>query len=137
MFAIVIGINEYKDPAIRDLSGAVADAEAVLHYLVEHVDVAWDRIIFLRNEEATRDAVIQALQNLATNPKISDQDPILIYYAGHGSEAHLAFSEQSTTIQMIIPYDFVLNGSTEDEGQGLFDVTLSNILRGNCPTEVG
>lgn len=131
MFAVVIGINKYKDRAVLDLNGAVADAEAVLQYLIEVLGVERDRIVYLRDEEATRDAVIHAIQNLATNPEISAEDPILIYYAGHGSEALLSSEHSffsSGLIQMLVPYDFVMNGSLSCDGQGVFDVTLSNIL---------
>ncbi len=72
--------------------------------------------------------MIQALQSLATNPRISAQDPILIYYAGHGSEAKLTSLFSGNTIQMLVPYDFVLDSSANHEGQGIFDVTLSSIL---------
>ena len=132
MFAVLIGINKYNDPAICNLSGAVADAEAFQQYLVEHVGVQRDRIICLRDEEATRDAMIHAIQSLTTNPEVSDQDPILIYYAGYGSEAPLSSSKNSVFpsggIQMLVPYDFILAGSATLDGQGLFGATLSNIV---------
>ncbi len=132
MFAVLIGINKYRDSAICNLNGAVADAEAFQEYLVEHVGVERDRIILLRDEEATRDAVIHAIQSLATNPEISDQDPILIYYAGYGSEAPLPSSTNAVfptgAIQMLVPYDFILAGSATLDGQGFFGATLSNIV---------
>ncbi|KJA24871.1 hypothetical protein HYPSUDRAFT_38219 [Hypholoma sublateritium FD-334 SS-4] len=132
MFAVIIGIDKYKDPAIPDLCGAVADAEAFRQYLVNHVGVEQNRIVYLRDEEATKDAMIHAIHDLATNQEISAQDPILIYYAGHGSEAPLPSSKRnqfsSSVIEMLVPCDFVANGSATREGQGLFDISLYNLL---------
>lgn len=75
---------------------------------------------------------MNAIQNLAYNPAISAEDPILIFYAGHGSEAppptNWKTSNENNMIQMLIPHDFTLKGSNDHEGQGVFDVTLSKLL---------
>jgi DNA-directed RNA polymerase subunit H (RpoH/RPB5) len=38
------------------------------------------------DKEATRSNIIAAFEGLRDNPRIKDQDPILIYFAGHGGE---------------------------------------------------
>lgn len=129
MFALVIGINQYMDTQVSNLSGAVNDAEAVQTFLISKLSVPKERIVNLRNEQATRKAIIIAIQRLATNPVIGPNDPILIYYAGHGGKARSPFDETNATkIEMLIPYDFATNGSVRRKGQGLFDVTISSLL---------
>ncbi|KAG6918442.1 hypothetical protein DXG01_014623 [Tephrocybe rancida] len=126
LFAVIIGINKYMDPAILDLRGAVNDANAVEAFLTSEVGVPKDRIVNLRDEEATRQEMLKALQNLAHNSAIDKQDPILIYYAGHGGEARLPVAQKTSDtndrVRMLIPHDFGL------ECQGIFDSTLSQIL---------
>lgn len=132
MFAVVIGIDTYQDPEIVDLSGAAADADAVHEFLVTEVGIAKDRIVNLRNLQATRNAIITALGGLAINSSITADDPILIYYAGHGSETHSPLPEwwpaSNGKIQMLLPCDFATTGAAKIDGQGVWDVTLSSIL---------
>ncbi|KAG6914881.1 hypothetical protein DXG01_014760 [Tephrocybe rancida] len=130
---IIIGINEYRDPCIPNLRGAVNDANAVVEFLVSEVGLSEDRIVNLRDEVATRKEILMALRGLARNCAISEQDPILIYYAGHGSEVPLAGvwkpSSPNSMTQMLIPHDFGFEPSNDDDhGQGIFDITLSRIL---------
>ncbi len=131
LFALVIGIDEYKDPNIRRLSGAVADAEAVYDFFHSHIHVPADRIIIMRNEQATKWAMISAFEKLASETRIVEKDPILIYYAGHGGQAEPPAQLKhslGSKIEMLLPYDFNSKGSTTSEGQGLFDLKLSSLL---------
>ncbi|KAG6816336.1 hypothetical protein H0H87_006885 [Tephrocybe sp. NHM501043] len=131
LFALIIGIDQYRDPRILDLRGAVNDANAVEDYLVFNVGVSKDRLMNLRDEGATRKGILQALKSLVHHGAIREQDPILIYYAGHGSEAQCCGQEARnvhTMIKMLVPHDFCLEGSNDEHGQGIFDVTLCQIL---------
>ncbi|QRW07387.1 ICE-like protease (caspase) p20 domain protein [Ceratobasidium sp. AG-Ba] len=84
MFALVIGINKYH--SVSDLEGAVPDAKAVVEYLHDCLRVPGDHIATLYDHEATRNNIIQALADLAKDTRIAKQDPLFIYYAGHGAE---------------------------------------------------
>ena len=85
LFALVIGINGYKE--LRPtLSGAVADADATIEYLSSKTSAS--RIIILKDEQATRKAIIEAFKFLNRSKDIEKNDPIVIYFAGHGGEAH-------------------------------------------------
>ena len=131
LFALVIGIDKYKDPNIRRLSGAVADAEAVCEFLCSRVHVPDERIVIMRNEQATKRAMISAFERLASETIIGVKDPILIYYAGHGGQAEPPAQLKhslGSKIEMLLPYDFNSMGSTTSEGQGLFDLKLSSLL---------
>ncbi len=132
MFAVLIGINKYKDPQISPLHGAVADADAMSEFLVSDLHVPKDRIVNLRNKQATKSAIIKAIEGLATAPEtlIGRDDPILIYYAGHGTlvETPEQHGGIVSTAQMFLLYDFSLEGPTVQGGQGIYDHILGSLL---------
>jgi hypothetical protein len=113
LFALVIGIDEYTTAPL--LTGAVADANEVQRYLEHDLKVPSYQIRNLRNEEATRDAIIQAFRALQTRPGIKRGDPILIYYAGHGAEANAppGWDAGGPKIQTILPQNYCTEAGNE------------------------
>ncbi|KAF9480651.1 hypothetical protein BDN70DRAFT_920403 [Pholiota conissans] len=108
LFALVIGIDKYNNPDYLPLSGSVTDANAVEDYLTSKLRVPKSHIISLRNESATRSAIIQALESdLLLKFRRGTGCPVLIYFAGHGGEidAPHGWPCSSGKIQMLIPYD--------------------------------
>ena len=81
-WSLIIGIDEYADPEIPDLSTAVNDARAVADLLTARMRVDPGRMIELYNDNATRAGIITALDRLSL--KVKTHDRVLIYYAGHG-----------------------------------------------------
>ena len=77
--ALIIGINDYKDPKIPDLETAVNDASAMAKLLRKRYGF---QVKLLLNRKATREGIYRALRELALSTKADDS--ILIYYAGHG-----------------------------------------------------
>jgi uncharacterized caspase-like protein len=77
--ALIIGINDYKDPKIPDLKTAVSDAKGMAELLRMHYGF---QVQLLLDRKATKEAIYQALRNLASSTK--SDDSVLIYYAGHG-----------------------------------------------------
>ncbi|QRW26007.1 ICE-like protease (caspase) p20 domain protein [Rhizoctonia solani] len=82
LHALIIGINDY--PNLSKLKGAVADADAFAEFLQSDLKVPAQQIVNLRDNAATRQAIIDSIMQLWSNPHINYGDPILIYYAGHG-----------------------------------------------------
>ena len=112
MFALIIGINKYQwKEDFSFLRGAVPDGNAFRDYLMKGLHVPGDQISTLFDEQATRSAIIQAFQNLSTDPRISKGDPIFIFYAGHGSQKRPPpdWKELNPKIEVIIPYDCTLD----------------------------
>jgi hypothetical protein len=72
--------------------------------------VPYDNITSLFNENATRDNIISALHHLSTDDRIQRDDPILIYYAGHGASFECDRNLRSVTttgkIEAILPHDY-------------------------------
>lgn len=77
--ALIIGINDYKDPKIPDLQTAVSDAKDMAELLIQRYGF---QVNLLLDQEATKVAIYRALRNLASSTK--SDDSVLIYYAGHG-----------------------------------------------------
>ncbi|KAJ2926774.1 hypothetical protein H1R20_g10309, partial [Candolleomyces eurysporus] len=102
VWALIIGINDYASK--RPLSGAVADANAMNEYLETSLKIPKDHIVNLRDQEATRSKIISAFKGLRDNDRIKKQDPILIYYAGHGGEVRA--KNDGHKIQALIPVDY-------------------------------
>ncbi|CAE7304091.1 unnamed protein product [Symbiodinium microadriaticum] len=79
-YALLIAVNEYEDPDITDLDKPIADAESLSKVLTEHYRFDSENVNLLKN--ATRGDIITALDELSA--KVSPQDNLLIFYAGHG-----------------------------------------------------
>lgn len=114
-WALLIGIDKYRDREIPALGTAVKDAEAVRDLLIERYGFKSDRVRTLLNEQATRVAIEGALYRLGQ--QAGPNDSVFIYYAGHGQ----------TDIEKVrgwwVPHDakaddpatFIKNASVRDE----------------------
>jgi hypothetical protein len=131
LFALIIGIDAY-DSAVESgpLKRAVADSNKIKDWLLNRLGVPETHIRVLQNAAATRSAIIQALKGLSTDAKIKRDDPILIYYAGHGSEADAPkeWNWDTAQIQTILPCDYGLKGESNRVVQGIPDRTLGVLL---------
>jgi hypothetical protein len=86
LFALTIGIDEYRHKDINKLAGAVADADNIEKFLVNNLQVPQANIRSLRNDDATMAAIMDEIRGLACDSRIKKDDPILIFFAGHGSQ---------------------------------------------------
>ena len=65
----------------------MADARAVVAYLENQLSVPQGHVMILKNESATRAAILKIFCSFTNDPRIQHGDPIVIFYAGHGSQA--------------------------------------------------
>lgn len=79
-WALLIGINEYQFE--KPLNYAVADAEEMQRLLVEKLGFPEKNIEILLDDNATLNGIKKSMQKLAENT--SENDRVLIYFAGHG-----------------------------------------------------
>ncbi|KZV73476.1 hypothetical protein PENSPDRAFT_682770 [Peniophora sp. CONT] len=100
LHALIIGINRYRSRHIGRLNGAVRDADAIRDYLVNELHVSGDQIFSLRDSEATRSAILDALRDLCNSKTLRKGDPVLLYFAGHGL--------YHRRLSYIIPHDFTI-----------------------------
>ncbi|CAE6493602.1 unnamed protein product [Rhizoctonia solani] len=129
--ALIIGINDY--PNLEPLKGAVADADGVFEFLTTDLQVPQDQIINLRNQGATRAAIIRSLQDLRDDRRIANGDPILIYYAGHGGSGKDPRREQTggriNEVQVIFPRDYGVRETDSSEPVNYIpDYTIAALL---------
>lgn len=75
-----IGINEYAE--FPKLSNAVKDIREVKDVLVAKYDVDEEHVLTLFDQEATKENIIETLDELGRKVKASDK--LFIYYSGHG-----------------------------------------------------
>lgn len=132
MFALIIGINEYNPEDINPLDGCMKDATDVRDYLLKDLKVPDSHIRFLTNENAKRADIIKAFLEIQTDKRIKKNDPILIFFAGHGDETDAPTGwpsgDVSNQIQMIIPQDYSTNPARQVHG--IPDQTLAALLNG-------
>lgn len=132
LYALIIGINEYEHDTIPNLNYAVADAQAMAHFLLHRVGAEASRLHILHNAEATREAIINHLRLMAERDFIKQGDPILIFYAGHGSQTVAPkgwpCGAVGNPIEMLLPSDFLSETSTGTI-QGIPDILVSNLLK--------
>ncbi|KAG8693282.1 hypothetical protein FRC08_009218, partial [Ceratobasidium sp. 394] len=107
LHGLIIGINNYKDPKHMRLKGCVSDAASVFNYLTGDLGVSGDQVVCLIEGEATRQGILKAFWDLIHNEKIKHSDPIVIYFAGHGSRqlAPAEWYSDNGIAELILPYD--------------------------------
>lgn len=129
LFALLIGIDEYKHDTLNNLGASVADAKAVKTYLETSLGVPAFQIQTLYNSEATRDAIVDNIRAFQTNPYIRNGDPILIFYSGHGGtvDAPEGWEAGGPEIQIILSYDALCEGKGR-EIYGIPDRTMGALL---------
>ncbi|PSR90697.1 hypothetical protein PHLCEN_2v4846 [Hermanssonia centrifuga] len=125
LFALLIGINDYTFEGSK-LQEAVDDANNVKEYLTGTLDVPLRNIRVLLDQEASRADIIKEIRNLKVNNDIAKDDPILIYFAGHGTTAPYEGSGHHT-VELILPCDY----GKDENGRivnGILDLTVSALL---------
>jgi hypothetical protein len=129
LFALVIGIDKYASPHVKDLGGAVADAEEVERYLREDLIVPPGNIKTLSDNKATRFDIIKAFKSLTNDSSIQRGQPIFIFFAGHGGQGRApeGWISRDSKVQFIVPHDY----HTERKGEmirGIPDLSINRLL---------
>ena len=79
-YALIIGNNDYQDPEIPSLDEPVSDATKLFDVLTTRYTFEKSNVTFLKN--ATYVQMIQAFDDLSN--RITKNDNLLVFYAGHG-----------------------------------------------------
>lgn len=112
-YAVVVGIDRYPDAHFKQLHNAASDARAIADYLRTQ---KYDQVIALYNEQATKHAIMAAMQNQLA-PRLRKDDRVLVFFAGHGFTETLGGKDRG----YFVPYD----GSTQSAGYISMDELLS------------
>jgi len=83
---VAVGINQYRDPRINDLTGCVSDATSFSQKLNKDFAFSFDadHFRFLTDDAATKANIIRDLTWLVT--ETGPYDVGVFYYSGHGSQ---------------------------------------------------
>ena len=74
----------------------------------------------LLNQSASRSSILSAFVRLRDDPGIKKGDPILIYYAGHGSE--VIFESEKGYTKALVPQDY-----SDDPVHKIYPIPYSTI----------
>ncbi|KAG8708057.1 hypothetical protein FRC08_000135 [Ceratobasidium sp. 394] len=130
LYALIIGINEYTDDKVPNLKGAVHDAQSFRDYLIQDLFVPQTQIKTLFGTQATRANIINEFRALATNTQINKQDPIVVFYAGHGAqlEKPAGWEAGGTSIQALVPQDVKRKDASGAIVHPIPDRTIATLL---------
>lgn len=82
-YALIIGINRYLYMEEKyQLEGCVNDAKLIGSILVDKFNFEQNNIVYLLDEDATRDRILLQMEKLADT--INDDDILVFHYSGHG-----------------------------------------------------
>ncbi len=96
-FALIIGINEYKN--LSNLEYAVNDAKAIYNTLKDKFNYKEENMKLILDKKADKKNIMDAYYEMAKNT--CNDDTLLIFYAGHGSTYQAGLNDKG----YLIPYD--------------------------------
>ncbi|PBK84519.1 hypothetical protein ARMGADRAFT_1018470 [Armillaria gallica] len=112
MYALIIGINDYSPVnGVRRLHGAVPDSDEFEAFLRDILKIPSGNIKCLRNKQATRLAIIEAVTALKDEKLIvKDKTAVVIHYAGHGAKATTPdawknWNAPDDLVELLCPFD--------------------------------
>lgn len=88
-WALVVGVSQYKNPAISPLSYAAKDASDFADYLVKEAHFAPDHVKVLCNEKATQKQILSELGSRWLPRVAAPDDLVVIFVSSHGSPADM------------------------------------------------
>lgn len=129
--ALLIGINKYPNLGSRyDLNGCINDVELMALTLRESFGFSEGDITILKDEQATREGILAALDRVLETA--SENEIVVIHYSGHGSRVRDREGDESDGWdETIVPYDSgrkpLPNLDITDDEIYLFLLKLTNI----------
>lgn len=104
-WALLIGINKYSLLAPRyQLHGCINDSQLMDRTLQDVFGFPDGNIARLHNEQATREAILQAMHDLVE--RVKQDDTVVLYYSGHGSQMpDRENDEPDRKDETIVPHD--------------------------------
>ena len=100
-YAVIVGVGEFKDTAIKPRPTADADAKALYTLLTDpkYLGIAADRAKLLTSADATREAVVKAID--AAVAGTGPDDLLIVAFFGRGTSAgdHPCFLTADSTVK--------------------------------------
>lgn len=105
-YAILVGVNDYKDDRIDDLRYSTSDAISIAELLTNDLGYDPKNVIVLLDENATRKNIVDTMSYFIRDESISKNSQLLFYYAGHGSTVKNA-RDMSSLSGFLLTHDSV------------------------------
>src|SRR5471032_1857062 len=99
-WAVVIGIDDYA--RWPKLQYAVRDAQSVRETLIDKFGFAAERVVTLKNAEATRNNILAAFHDKLAHGGVQRNDLIFVFFAGHSATRKLSSGRD---LGYIVPVD--------------------------------
>lgn len=117
--ALVIGLGQYEDASWAKING-----DNDVRYVVSMLeDIGYTDIKTLKNQEATKSGIIDALNSLVNRCELGDK--VYIHYSGHGQLMTDLNGDESTRWngwhaqwdEALVPYDAYMTYCAKDRGE--------------------
>ncbi|ETW80513.1 hypothetical protein HETIRDRAFT_434594 [Heterobasidion irregulare TC 32-1] len=135
VFALIIGVDQYKSSRIWNLSSCVDDAQNIKRWLLNDLHVPRDQICILLDDKATKRAIEDCfMSHLVSNAAIEPGDAILVYFAGHGSRLLAPegwYNASCARVEMLCPHDHDTR-SWEGRVSGITDWSMHAMMQELC-----
>lgn len=115
--AVVIGVQDYADPALQDLQYARKDAMDMANALSSPDFGGFDRVFVVDQQELTTGAALEKTLQMAT-ADLNRDDTFLLYFSGHGT---LTLDPLEGSRLWFLPSDALLN-DPEHTGLAVDDI---------------
>jgi hypothetical protein len=104
-WGLLVGVNKYSKLAPRyQLQGCVNDVELMAGILKDNFGFEEEKITVLRDEEATRDGILQAMDALVED--VGEDDVAVVHFSGHGSRMRDPDGDEPDGYdETIVPHD--------------------------------
>ena len=99
--ALIVGVSVYDRPEITELKGVLEDIKSAI-VIAKAMGIPEKNIRILRNEQATKDAVLQALRELGE--RTTDGARTFFYYSGHGTR--WTDPQAGGCVEALLTYDY-------------------------------
>jgi len=118
--ALLVGINAYSLP-INPLRGCLNDVQQMQSVLQQHYGFPAESVRLLRDEEATRQGMLDGLAWLVEEAQAGDV--LVFHYSGHGSQVDDdSGDEWECRDEILVPYDHDWdNPLRDDDLKAVFD----------------
>jgi Caspase domain len=125
--ALLVGVNEYPMlPNRYRLHGCVNDVEAMAHILETVVGFPHDAITLLRDQEATRDRILEELRRMSD--EAAPGDLVVFQFSGHGSQMTDREGDEGDGLdETLVPSD---SGRRPNPNRDITDDEIYDWLRG-------
>ncbi len=89
-WAVIIGIGRFADQTIPALKFPAKDAQDLRDFLVKKGNFAPDHILLLKDEQASREKILDAFGDGWLPRRVMEDDLVVIFISSHGSSADRA-----------------------------------------------